>query len=259
MEDCRTTHTYQTAQILPPRAQTFTSPILFDWHFICAYFRHSLGDVTAGNGLWLRHDLLATITRLAESRRLAENPRDSAGQAAKRRPDRLWTLCRRQCYHPCGRGGEKTGPSPVDRRKPGSKHHVLTDGNGIPIVAKTTAANRHVVTQLLDLVNNVPAIAGKPGPPCYRFAELYADRAYDSEPDREALREVGIEPHIAKRYTEHGSGLGVFRWVVERTFSWLHQFRRLRVRYERRADIHQAFLIIGCIIICHRIYRNSFC
>ena len=48
-----------------------------------------------------------------------------------------------QRHHTCGRGGEKTGPSPVDRRKPGSKHHILTDGNGIPIVAHTTAANQH--------------------------------------------------------------------------------------------------------------------
>ena len=47
----------------------------------------------------------------------------------------------------------------------------------------------------------------------------------------------------------HGSGLGTQRWVVERTISWLHQYRRLRVRYERRADIHDAFLqIAGCLI-----------
>jgi len=55
---------------------------------------------------------------------------------------------------------------------------------------------------------------------------------------------------IAKRGTPHGSGLGKTRWVVERTLSWLHQFRRLRVRYERRADIHEAFLSLGCILIC---------
>ncbi len=147
----------------------------------------------------------------------------------------------------------------MDRRKPGSKHHVLTDANGVPIVAKTTAANRHDVTELLNLVNDVPAIKGKPGAPRYRFDELYADRAYDSEPDREALRDIGTEPKIPKRRTEHGSGLGVYRWVVERTLSWLHQFRRLRIRYERRRDIHEAFLTIGCILICHRIYQNALC
>ena len=129
----------------------------------------------------------------------------------------------------------------------------------MPIVAKTTAANCHDVTELLNLVNDVPAIGGKAGAPRYRFDELYADRAYDSEPDREALREVGIKPMIPKRRSEHGSGLGKIRWVVERTISWLHQFRRLRIRYERRLDIHEAFLTIGCILICHRMLRSSLC
>ncbi len=126
-------------------------------------------------------------------------------------------------------------------------------------MAHTTAANKHDVTELLALVNDVPAIKGKAGAPRYRFDELYADRAYDSEPHRQALREVGTEPYIAKRNTEHGSGLGVHRWVVERTLSWLHQFRRLRIRYERRDDIHQAFLMIACVMICHRVLENPFC
>jgi hypothetical protein len=56
------------------------------------------------------------------------------------------------------------------------------------------------------------------------------------------LRVRHIVPFLAKRNTEHGSGLGQWRWVVERTFAWLNQFRRLRVRYEKRADIHEAFL-----------------
>ena len=126
-------------------------------------------------------------------------------------------------------------------------------------MAHTTAANQHDVTELLALVNDVPAIKGKAGAPRYRFDELYADRAYDSELHRQALREVGTEPYIAKRNAEHGSGLGVHRWVVERTLSWLHQFRRLRIRYERRNDIHEAFLMIGCVMICHRVLENSFC
>jgi transposase len=54
------------------------------------------------------------------------------------------------------------------------------------------------------------------------------------------------------RNTEHGSGLGRSRWVVERTFAWLNQFRRLRVRYEKRDDIHEAFLSLGCALICWR-------
>jgi transposase len=126
-------------------------------------------------------------------------------------------------------------------------------------VTQVTAANVNDMMQLLHLVNAVPPIAGKPGAPRYRFDTLYADRGYDCDADREALRAVGIEPRIARRNTGHGSGLGKNRWVIERTLSWLHQFRRLRIRFERRLDIHEAFLTLGCIMICHRTLRNSLC
>jgi len=63
---------------------------------------------------------------------------------------------------------------------------------------------------------------------------------------------------LVQRYTEHGSGLGVFRWFIERTLAWVYQFHRLRTRYERRADIHEAFLSIGCIMICWHYLKSSF-
>jgi transposase len=63
------------------------------------------------------------------------------------------------------------------------------------------------------------------------------------------LRQRGIEPIVASRNTDHGSGLGTTRWVVERTVSWLHQMRKLRIRTERRPDIHEAFMAIGCTIV----------
>lgn len=129
----------------------------------------------------------------------------------------------------------------------------------MPIVVKLTAANTHDSTQLLALVNDVPAMKGKPGAPRYRFDKLVADRAYDCEADREALHDIGTEPHLARRNTEHGSGLGEWRWVAERTISWLHQFRRLRIRHEYRDDIHEAFMTIGCILICYRYLERSFC
>jgi hypothetical protein len=66
------------------------------------------------------------------------------------------------------------------------------------------------------------------------------------------LRTAGITPHIARKGTEHGSGLGVHRWVVEQAFALLHWFRRLRVRWEIRDDIHEAFMILACGIVCYR-------
>jgi transposase len=81
---------------------------------------------------------------------------------------------------------------------------------------------------------------------------VLGDRGYDAEAIRRGLRDRRIVPFLAKRNTEHGSGLGRWCWVVERTFAWLNQFRRLRVRYEKRADIHEAFLSLGCTLICWR-------
>ncbi len=156
----------------------------------------------------------------------------------------------------CGqKGGEKTGPSPVDRRRPGSKHHIICEGRGIPLAVILTGGNRHDITELLPLVDRVPP-TGRYGK--FRPKALLADRAYDSRRHREALRERGITPRIAKRNSEHGSGLGKDRWVVERTLSWLHRQRRLDRRYDRRADIHEAFLTIGAALICHQQLQHSF-
>lgn len=154
------------------------------------------------------------------------------------------------------KGGAKTGPSPVDRGRSGSKHHLIVDGNGLPLAVSLTGGDRHDVTQLVPLVDAVPAVSGKVGRPRRRPALLYADRGYDLGRHRRALRQRGIKPKIARRRTEHGTGLGRFRWVIERSFAWLHQFKRLLVRYQRRADIHEAFLSLACSLICWRRLRE---
>ncbi|MGW3729133.1 transposase, partial [Streptomyces sp. NPDC000851] len=78
--------------------------------------------------------------------------------------------------------------------------------------------------------------------PCRRLRRLYADRAYDFDKYRRLLWKRGIKPMIARRGVAHGSGLGKVRWTVERAFAWVHQFKRLRTRYQRRADLHQGLL-----------------
>jgi len=129
---------------------------------------------------------------------------------------------------------------------------VITDANGLPLACCLTGAHAHDVTQLLPLVDAIPPLQGRRGRPRHRPQRVQADRAYDSQGHREQLRQRGIQPILARRNTPHGSGLGVFRWAVERCLAWLHQFRRLRIRYERRADIHEAFLKIGCSLILAR-------
>jgi len=150
------------------------------------------------------------------------------------------------------KGGSETGPSPVDRGRLGSKHHLIVDQAGLPLAISVTGGNRNDVTELLPLLDSIPAVAGKVGRPRKRPDKLLADRGYDSESHRRELRRRGVTPEIARRKTTHGSGLGRYRWVVERTFAWLHQFRRLLVRFERRADLHRAFLSLACSLICWR-------
>jgi transposase len=149
-------------------------------------------------------------------------------------------------------GGEDTGPNPTDRAKSGSKHHVMTDAHGIPLSATVTAANVNEVTQTLQVLVNMPPVGGKPGPKRQKPERLQGDRGYDSEPLRQLLRWLGINPELAARNTEHGSGLGAFRWFVERTISWLHSFGRLRRRLDRLTEIQDAFLQLACDIICLR-------
>jgi transposase len=151
------------------------------------------------------------------------------------------------------KGGEQTGPNPVDRGKPGSKYHLVVDRNGIPLAIRLSVANAHDATQLLPLVDAIPAIIGprgRPGRPRRRPAKLHADKAYDSSALRRALRARGITPRLARRGIDSSKRLGRYRWVVERTLSWLLGCRRLGVRYERRADLLQGFLHLGCSLIC---------
>lgn len=91
-------------------------------------------------------------------------------------------------------GGRKTGPSPVDRRKCGSKHHVIVEARGMPLAMVLTAANRNDITQLLRLVDAIPALPGKRGRPRKRPERVQGDRGYDSDPHRKELKKRGCNP-----------------------------------------------------------------
>ena len=147
-------------------------------------------------------------------------------------------------------GGGDTGPNPTDRAKPGTKHHALTEGHGLPLTVQVTAANCPNITQLKALVEAIPKIKSKGRRRRKRPKKLLGDRGYDSQPHREWLEERGIVPQLAKRRTPHGSGLGKERWPVERLFAWLHDDRKIRVRDERRTLIHTALVQVAAALIC---------
>jgi transposase len=127
---------------------------------------------------------------------------------------------------------------------------VVVDRQGIPLAVRLSAANVHDSRMMLETVDAIEPIKRRVGRPRKRPAKLHADKAYDSKPLREELRRRSITPRIARRGIESSERLGRHRWVVERTLAWLNRYRRLRIRYERRADMHLAFLHIGCALIC---------
>jgi transposase len=105
---------------------------------------------------------------------------------------------------------------------------------------------------LTTLVDAIPPIRQRRGRPRRRPGKLHADKAYDYPRCRRDLRRRGITPRIARRGIESSERLGRHRWVVERSFAWMNQFRRLPIRYERHADLYRAFLVLAAAIICFR-------
>jgi transposase len=151
------------------------------------------------------------------------------------------------------------GPNPTDRGKPGTKHHLVTDRRGIPLASLETAANVNEGTVLLDVIDAIPPIKQPDGSMRHRPDKLHADKAYDSRDRRAALGQRQITPRIARKGIESKTRLGRYRWVVERAFAWLHRNRRLLVRYERRDDLHEAFLHLGSALICRHFAADLFC
>lgn len=160
---------------------------------------------------------------------------------------------------PAMAGGQHTGPNPTDRGHPGTKYHLVVDGQGIPLVARQSAANRPDGEFLLDLLDSVPPLQSRNGRARRRPDKVHADKAYDSQANRAGLRARGIKDRIARKKVDSSQRLGRWRWVVERTLSWLQRKRRLTIRYERREDIHEAFLTLGAVMIVWNFAQSLFC
>ncbi|MEK8025838.1 IS5 family transposase [Pseudaquabacterium rugosum] len=149
-------------------------------------------------------------------------------------------------------GGQYTGRNPTDRGKLGSKRHLITDVNGIPLTFCVTGANRHDSIVFEPLVDALPAVPGKRGRPRRWPRKLHADKGYDFMRCRQHLRKIGIQARIARKGIERNDRLGKHRWVVERTHAWLAAFGKLRIRFERQIATHVALLSLACCIICMR-------
>jgi len=149
------------------------------------------------------------------------------------------------------------GPNPTDRGKPGTKRHLAVDRQGLPLAAGLTGAERPDATVFAAVLASIPPIRGSRGRPRQRPDKVHADKGYDARHCRRYLHRRGIAVRIARRGIEDKTRLGRWRWVVERTFAWLNHYRRLAIRYERREELHQAFLDLACALICLKTLRRQ--
>lgn len=98
----------------------------------------------------------------------------------------------------------------------------------------------------------VPAVRSRRGPRRRRPSKLRADKGYDYPEIRHWLRNRSITPKIARRGIESSERLGRYRWKVERSISWLFNYRRLTIRYERKSRHFAAFLSLAATLICYK-------
>lgn len=157
---------------------------------------------------------------------------------------------------PAPLGGEKTGPNPTDLGKSGTKRHLLVDGNGIPLALYLSAAQRHDVKGLRPMLTTGWLIERQPSAETGE-QHICLDKAYHDQKMETFLQELEYITHIKQRGEDGEPGIGepVYpsrRWKVERTISWLNNMRKLRTRWEKKADNYFALWLLACSLLIFR-------
>ena len=168
-----------------------------------------------------------------------------------------------------------TGNSPTDRSKLGTKRHILTDKNGIPLSTVITSANKHDLKAVTDVIDDV--VINRPFESSFskkktrrqqhnrqqQQQHLCLDRAYNSKSTENEIINRGYVPHIPYKRKrgqkkeedanqERRSSSKNKRWVVERTNSWHNRFRKLFTRYEKKVENYLGLVQLSCGIIIYR-------
>ena len=151
--------------------------------------------------------------------------------------------------------GKKTGANPTDRGKRGVKRSLLTEGHGVPLGMVVAGANRPDLKLVASTLYSM--IVERPEPTAEEPQGLCLDKGYDYEEVRATLAVFGFTAHITAqgkeaRARKRQAGLKARRWVVERSHSWLNRFRRLLVRWDKKADNYLGFLHFGCALVAFR-------
>jgi transposase len=137
--------------------------------------------------------------------------------------------------------------------KKGTKRSLLVDGRGAPLSLIVAGANRHDVKLLAQTLDAI--VVRRPKPTRNRPQHLCVDKGYAGQPAEQQMRARGYTPHVPVKGTSkarHRRQGKARRWVVERTHSWINNYRKLRVRYEKQAANFEALLHLATAIICWR-------
>jgi transposase len=218
---------------------------------VVATLRRFLREGTAWRGLTATEDqasgstLRRCLARWAETGLLAQ-VHALLVSMLRGQPDLILDTCSVRAK----RGGDLTGPNPTDRGKQGSKYHIATNGDGVPVACAVTAANVNDTLLFERLFLAAFAVMA-------RIRTVFADKGYDAERHRDLCRRFGAKPRIHKRGRPRGSGLGKRRWPVERSNAWVLENKRLALRYDRLGLVVQSLLQAACIfLVAARVARQ---
>ncbi|WP_256098046.1 IS5 family transposase [Streptomyces sp. MnatMP-M17] len=193
------------------------------------------------------HRRLSVWTEVGLWRRLP------GGAGRTRRQGRVGLVVRdRRCRVGAGKWGLADRAESGRCGKKGSKLHVLSEGQGLPLVVAVSGANLHDSQAFKALILGIPAIRSRRGPRRSRPVKVRADKAYYSAEQMRWLRDRRLVPRIARPGIESGERLGRHRWKIERSIAWLFGYRRLTVRYERKGSHFLAFLGLAAALTCYK-------
>jgi putative transposase len=131
----------------------------------------------------------------------------------------------------------------------------LTEANGVPVGLAAAGANRHDMKLVRETLDTIPV--ERPRPTAEQPQGMCLDKGYDYDEVRDILQEFGFTAHIRSRGEEahalkREAGFKARRWVVERTHSWMNRFRRILIRWDKRAVNYIAFLHFACALVALR-------
>ena len=205
--------------------------------------------------VWVRFDVSQEIPAVGEARGVRTAMGEAPEQVRRYPGDQVELAVARLEHRQITFGGDKTGQNPTDRAKLGVKRHILTDQRGTPLSAVISGANVHDMKTLEETLDSI--VIKRPRPRSYHPQHICLDKGYDFPEIERAVIKRNYVPHIRHRGEDPDDVVVCHqpkRWVVERSASWLNRFRKLLVRFEKKAENYLALIQFAC---CLTVYRRT--